>query len=335
MSPLSDHNRGRPTDLTISRQPYMAVKSLLALLLSLSLFLVSASPLSAESNSAAPSWNIPVKTFGGMQLWADSYLHAGWRIQRNVVTGHSRLLDPENIRRAWGDFEHCKAVFDNHRQRRAITPASSHLVLLVHGIAPRPGTFSAMEKALDTAGYDAASISYPSTRETIEAHAAGLEALLDRLEGTEKISFVTHSMGGLVVRSLLNREGAWKKRLEIGRIVQIAPPHLGATTAEWIADLKSYQWVLGQSGQQLTPGAVSQLPLLKLPFGIIAGGKADGAGFNPLLPGDDDGVVRVAETRLPGVRDFLLVEATHTALVSNPQTIQATINFLERGAFAN
>jgi len=192
-----------------------------------------------------------------------------------------------------------------------------------------------MKAALDRAGYDAIPISYPSTREAIEAHAAGLEKVLNRVEGTTKVSFVTHSMGGLVVRHLLHRNGAWKKHIEIGRIVQIAPPHLGSEVAEWAADLKPYQWILGNAGQQLTPGNAARIPLLKHSFAIIAGGKNDGEGFNPLLPGDDDGVVRVAETKLPGTQHFLLVKATHTALVSQPKTIQATIHFLKRGTLAN
>ncbi|MDA7946187.1 MAG: hypothetical protein MPJ78_01780 [Hyphomicrobiaceae bacterium] len=288
----------------------------------------------AEPNSDERNWNMPLKTFGGMQLWADSYLHAGWRIQRNVVTGHSRLLDAENIRRAWGSFEHCKRIFDESRHRDGIVPASSHLVLLVHGIAPKPGTFSAMERVLDDAGFDATPISYPSTRGPIEVHAAGLEKLLNRVEGTTRVSFVTHSMGGLVVRHLLHRNGAWKKRIEVGRIIHIAPPHRGSAMAEGLSDLKPYEWILGDAGQQLTPRRASTVPPLELPFAIIAGGKGNDEGFNPFLPGDDDGVVAVDETRLHGARDFLIVKATHITLTRNPETIRATLAFLKGGTLA-
>ena len=331
----SDHGFLDRIDLGNEGLKSLIVRTLAALFLSAFLAWGSSSPASADPKSETGNWNVPVKTLGGTQLWSDSYLHAGWRIQRNVITGHSRLLDPANTRRAWGSYNDCKRLFDDLKRRNRITPASRHLVLLVHGIAPKPGTFTAMDRALDAAGYDAAAISYPSTRDAIEAHAAGLEALLNQVEGTTKVSFVTHSMGGLVVRQLLHRNGAWKDRLEMGRIVQIAPPHLGSEIAEWAADLKPYKWILGNAGQQLTPGNAARIPLLKHSFAIIAGGKKDGEGFNPLLPGDDDGVVRVAETKLPGTQQFLLVKATHTALVSNPETIQATINFLKRGTLAN
>ncbi len=73
--------------------------------------------------------------------------------------------------------------------------------------------------------------------------------------------------------------------------------------------------------------------MLDHPFAIIAGGKSDDSGFNPLLPGDDDGTVRLAETRLEGAKDFLVVPEIH-ALISNHQnTIRATINFLKHGKF--
>ncbi len=77
------------------------------------------------------------------------------------------------------------------------------------------------------------------------------------------------------------------------------------------------------------------MPLLTYAIVIIAGGKSNAEGHNPFLPGDDESVVRVTETFLPGVNDFLLVDATHMGLVSNLQTIHATIKSQNRGTSAN
>ena len=68
-----------------------------------------------------------------------------------------------------------------------------------------------------------------------------------------------------------------------------------------------------------------------LAVAISAGGKNDGEGYNPFLPGDDDGVVRVAEARLPGAAEFLLVDATHLGLADNRHVIRATLDFLSDG----
>jgi hypothetical protein len=69
------------------------------------------------------------------------------------------------------------------------------------------------------------------------------------------------------------------------------------------------------------------------PFGIVAGGKGDGAGYSMLLEGDDDAVVRVDETRLEGADDFLLVPVHHAAMMKHPTVQQAVGSFLTTGRF--
>ncbi len=288
--------------------------------------------MAANATEEAP-WNLPTPTLGGNQLWRDSHVFAGWRIQENVLTGHFRLLDPEDSRRAWGSYAQCRERLEDLKRSQGIQAPSKHLVLLVHGILRSTGTFFALERALIGAGFDAVAISYPSGRSTIEEHAEGLARLLNRQEGSETVSFVTHSMGGLVVRHLLARDGAWKRRIKVHRVVMIAPPNRGSAIARLLEDVPAYRLITGAAGQQLTPEEVATIPILDYPFAIIAGGKSDDSGFNPLLPGDDDGTVRLAETRLEGAKDFLVVSEIH-ALISNHQnTIRATINFLKHGKF--
>jgi pimeloyl-ACP methyl ester carboxylesterase len=288
--------------------------------------------MAANATEEAP-WNLPTPTLGGNQLWRDSHVFAGWRIQENVLTGHFRLLDPEDSRRAWGSYAQCRERLDDLKRSHGIQAPSKHLVLLVHGILRSTGTFSALERALIGTGFDAVAISYPSGRSTIEEHAEGLARLLDRQEGTETVSFVTHSMGGLVVRHLLARDGEWKRRIEVHRIVLIAPPNRGSAIARLLKDIPAYRLIYGKAGQQLTPAEVSRAPGLKHPFAIIAGGKGDGRGFNPLLPGDDDGTVGLAETRLEGAADFLVVPEIHALISNHRETIRATIDFLKHGKF--
>ena len=289
-------------------------------------------PMVARAQDEAP-WNLPTPTMGGTQLWRDSHVFAGWRIQENVLTGYYRLLDPEDIRRAWGSYPQVKARLDALKKIENIHQPSKHLVLLVHGILRSTGTFSELEKALIDAGFDAVAISYPSTRSSIEEHAEGLARLLDRQEGTETVSFVTHSMGGLVVRHLLSRDEAWMRRIAVHRIVLIAPPNQGSAIARLFEDIPAYRLIYGEAGQQLTPAEASNIPAIEHPFAIVAGGIGDGEGFNPLLPGDDDGTVGVAETRLEGAMDFLLVPEIHAMISNHQDTIRATINFLKHGKF--
>ena len=140
-------------------------------------------------------------------------------------------------------------------------------------------------------------------------------------------------MGGIVVRHLLTRGGEWKRRIKVHRIVLIAPPNQGSAIARVLKDIPAYRLFYGEAGLQLTPEEVSRAPALEHSFAIIAGGKGDDGGFNPLLPGDDDGTVRLAETRLEGAKDFLVVPEIHALISHHEETIRATINFLKHGRF--
>ncbi len=280
-----------------------------------------------------PHCPIPAPTLGGKQFWRDMFIHAGWRIQQNVLTGHYRLLDKNNARRAWGTFDTCLNRFNLLNLEPGFEPQGKDLVLLVHGTARSTGTFSRMAMHLRARGFDATAIDYPSTRDTIEAHAKGLAGLLDRLEGTQSVSFVTHSMGGLVVRRLLADIGSRRGKPSFGRLVMIAPPNQGSALAGMLKDFAPYRFLYGKSGQQLAHPNIEKLPVPAIPFAIVAGGRGNGAGYNPFLDGDNDGTVTVSETALDGAADTLVVPAIHAKISNHPQTIEATIRFLKTGAF--
>lgn len=279
-------------------------------------------------------FNLPAPTLGGKQFWTDVFFQSGWRIQRNVWTGHHRLLDPDDWRQAWGSFEECRAAFtDIMPQTGADEP--THLVILVHGILRSGDSFGALPERLVAAGYAVAPISYASTRRRIADHAADLEALMDRLTGVARVSFVTHSMGGLVVRQMLSQDGAWQSRIAVDSVVMVAPPSHGSQVAAMMRDQAFYQLIYGEAGQELPNDVAEAVPTLAVPFGVIAGGLGDGEGFNPLVPGDDDGVVSVDEAHLAGEKDFLLIPALHSLILRRPETANAVLTFLKHGRFTD
>jgi hypothetical protein len=296
---------------------------LVALVLA-SLFTMAVLPAAAQP--ALP--NIQLPTLGGTQVWRDEMVRAGWRVQRHHFTGHCRVLDDNHLRRAWGG---CTAMYAELK-RTAPRPKSRHVVLLVHGIARGPGTFGELPRALRAAGYDAAAISYPSTRAGLEDHARQLKQLILRLGDAERVSFVTHSMGGLVVRKALEDQ-SWQTVIKPGRLVMVAPPNRGSAVARFLKDNPAYLALYGPAGQQLVPDAVTQIAVPDIPFAIIAGGKGDGAGYNPLLPGDDDGTVSVAETRLAGAKDFKVLPRLHGIIARSLLVAPHVARFLKSGKF--
>jgi pimeloyl-ACP methyl ester carboxylesterase len=277
--------------------------------------------------------NLPIATLGGKQLWGDVFLQRGWRIQENVLTGHFRLLDPDDVRRAWGAYEGCRVAFEEARLRQGIRPRSERVVVLLHGLGRSKDSFRALREALDREGYEVAALNYPSTRRSVREHSEAIAKVLDRLEGAKEVSFVTHSLGGIVARDLLSLDRPWRQRVKVQRLVMLAPPSRGSAIAEALSDWLPYQLATGDVGQELTPEGAAQIPLPHCEFGIIAGSWGEARKLNPLLEGDHDGVVTVEEARLPGAADFLVVPASHTFIMQNEACIEATLRFLRTGRF--
>lgn len=256
--------------------------------------------------------NIPFPTHGGKFIWQDVKVYADWRIQKNLFTGHHRLLDADDIRRVWGSYTDTLIALNNYKSSGNLKPRSSEMVMLIHGITPVVNPFEKIEPALKKQGLDTVKISYPSTLGSIRSHADALAELISRLEGTERIHFVTHSMGALVLRHLL---ADWEKnriQQKIGSIVLIAPPNKGAFLAKTLKDFAPYKSIYGQAGQDLSPENAMKIPGLKHPFTIIAGGRNNAYGYNPLIAGDDDGTVAVSETELKGSTHTYVIPATHS-----------------------
>lgn len=305
----------------------------------LSLGLHARRPLLADGRPASKApgknllqVNVPMKTLGGRQLWGDVHYFQGWTIQRNVITGHFRLLDGRDVRHAWGTFEKCRQKLDSIRAEQSLPPMKGEAVVLLHGIFRSSKAMLRVQTRLENEGYLVVPFDYPSTRVDISASARMLGEVVNSLEGVEKISFVTHSMGGLVVRSWLEQGGDPRARC----LVMMGTPNKGAEVADRLKNWNLYRLILGPAGQQLVAhqaGVIAKLPVPKIPFAVIAGGKDTADGYNPLIPGDDDGLVAVASALLEGAEDSMTVPVLHSFLPFNAEVIDAVSSYLKTGSF--
>ena len=88
----------------------------------------------------------------------------------------------------------------------------------------------------------------------------------------------------------------------------------------------------------LTPGWASP-PLLRTlaymeAFRTFGTGRIGlGRFFAPELPRPNDGVVSVEETRVPGMRDHVVVPASHTAMLVSAEVARHICVFLDSGKF--
>lgn len=280
--------------------------------------------------SSSQSKDKVIQTFGGRQFWGDVHFFHGWRIQHNVLFGQYRLLDPRDRRYTTGTLEECRAYLQRVREEQNLPPMTGRIAILIHGIGRSSKCFRGMSEVLRQDGYTVVGFDYPSTRVTIEQSAEYLHQTLQSMPEIESADVVCHSMGGLLLRTYLQKYDSQRFR----RGVLLGVPNHGAEMADMLKKNSLFQAILGPAGQQLVTddnGLIAQLPVPAFPFAVIAGGRCQEKGFNPVLPGDNDGTVTVASTRLAGADDFLVVPVIHSFLMTNSDCIRATRSFLKNG----
>ena len=210
-----------------------------------------------------------------------------------------------------------------------MTTGSSDTVLLLHGLWMNGFVMQYLAHALRRYGFAARTVTYRSIRDALDAHLSRLTRRIASL-AADRIHLVGHSTGGLVVLRYLQRDP--DKR--IARTVLLGAPVAGCRAAAGLARHPGGDLFLGKSlSIWREPVDVSLDPRFEV--GIIAGTLPLGLGrLFTRLPGPNDGVVCVDETRLPGMRDHLALPVGHTAMLISPQVARQTAVFLKTGAFA-
>ena len=208
-------------------------------------------------------------------------------------------------------------------------------VVLLHGLGRTSDSMDKIAEALVDNSYKVWNESYPSRDKPInELSVEAIEPALDfcQSENIDKIHFVTHSLGGILVRYYLQDHQPEK----LGRIVMLSPPNKGSEIADRLKELKLYQLFTGPVGQQLGTDENSvpnQLDPINGEIGIIIGNSTSDPWFSWLIPGDDDGKVSVASSKLSEMKDFLIVDHGHTFIMRKNDVIEQILNFLSSGEF--
>lgn len=297
----------------------------------------------AGERTEKPRPNVMARTWGGKQYWADVELFHDWRIQRNSVTHHHRLLDGKNVRHTWGTLEECRQKLEEIKREQQLPPMQGEAVIVMHGLVRTRASMHKCAEFLEREGdYTVFDVGYPSTRADIGEHAACLASVIEHLDGIDTIYLVGHSLGNLVIRHYLadQTDAASGKTPDarIRRIVMLGPPNHGTPLAEPWAGNKLFDKLAGPAAEQIAQGPDALGDRLATPtceFGIIAGGRRDEHGYNPLIPGDDDSVVPVESTRLDGATDFIVLPVLHIFLIEDQRVLDCTLRFLQHGYFVS
>lgn len=227
------------------------------------------------------------------------------------------------------------ACSQHPRTELAISENSTDCVVLLHGLNRSWRAMRPMAEALQEAGFATVNVDYPSQSGTIEEIAplaVGLGLGGCRATGATKIHFVTHSMGGILLRYQQKHDPA----PELGRVVMLGPPNQGSSMIDRTRDWPGFELFSGEAGAQLGTDEDSiplQLGPVDFELGVIAGTGTINILMSAMMPEDDDGKVTVPETQVEGMDDFLVVGKSHRYITRGDVVIRNTESFLRDGHF--
>lgn len=214
------------------------------------------------------------------------------------------------------------------------------LVILLHGICRKGSSMLPVELYLKNAGYDVMNITYPANKMTLEQLTDDLHdqiAASSQFNAAANIHFVTHSMGGLLTRYYLSKH----RPANLGRVVMMGPPNTGSEFADFMLENETlrplFEAVFGPAGGQLRADYTHAAETMKIDYevGVIAGTLS----INPLAPHvlgntPHDGIVPVSKTVIEGMKDHILLPATHTMMMYNWKVLKEIGEFLSNGKFS-
>lgn len=290
-----------------------------------------------EENKMASNFNLPLKTGGGTQVWTDHIWRDGYRIQQNALTGHWRLLDQTDVRRAWGERDEVDAMLETLSPKAECKSGKKPTVILLHGLMRTHHSFKKLDESLRGVGYDRViRFSYASTRFSIGSHAAALRELIEDLPADTELCFVGHSLGNIVVRHLigdLQRDGDPHHVISRCRsMVMLGPPNQGAAIARRLAPTGLFGVVVGTSGIELGERwkeVRDHLATPPFPFAIVAGDVSDNPLKNPLVDGSSDFVVSLEEAKLDGCEKLTTIPVLHSFLMSDDDACEFSREFIQ------
>lgn len=195
----------------------------------------------------------------------------------------------------------------------------AEVVVLLHGMLATRRSMAGLAATLSDQGYAVLNWGYPSLTHSIVNHAQRLSELLFELDQDDRFScvhFVTHSMGGIILRYAVNRRSTRK----CSRLVMLAPPNRGSRLANFpLGPLHGWFPQIAE----LSEAADSLVNSIPEPIGFEVG----------IIAASDDFVVDIGSTGLACQRDHVVVTSSHQRLPRRSETMRYVSRFLAHGRF--
>ena len=206
------------------------------------------------------------------------------------------------------------------------------VVILLHGLGRTDHSMRKIQSTLEKEGYIVNNINYPSKKFPIDLLVDNyVKPVVLQYSQKEAIHFVTHSLGGILVRSYLDKNVL----SNLGSVVMLGPPNKGSEIVNTLRKYRFFRWYLGPSFLQLSTdkGSVpNQLGKPNYSIGIIAGTKPSNPFPSQFIKGENDGKVSVHSSKIEG-RPLIKINVSHTWMMVNADVIKNLVNFLKYGEF--
>ena len=219
--------------------------------------------------------------------------------------------------------------------RSSLQASRTEFVLLLHGLGRTSRSMRPVERRLAASGYAAVNIDYPSRKHPIDYLAdVVLDKAIEPFKNVPqaKFHFVTHSLGGIIVRYYLKHhplEG-------LGRVVMLSPPNQGSEVVDRLKETFFFKKTHGPAGQQLSASAndfLRELGPVGFELGVITGDRAYEPWAPLLISGPNDGKVSVERAKVRGMKDLLVLPCSHTFIMRRADVISQVLYFLAHGVF--
>lgn len=208
-------------------------------------------------------------------------------------------------------------------------------VILLHGLARTSKSMLPLSEYLQAHQYLVVNVDYPSREfpiATLTEKAIPPALAQCRQHSISAIHFVTHSLGGILVRQYLSQHNI----PELQRVVMLAPPNKGSEVVDKLKKLPPFGWLNGPAGQELGTEPTSlpnSLGPVDFDVGVIAGTTSINLVLSLYLPNPDDGKVSVENTKVEGMSDFISLPVSHPYIMKDETVMLQTVHFLQHGQF--
>jgi len=214
--------------------------------------------------------------------------------------------------------------------------AATHKIYILHGYAGTAIQMDKINKGLKQQGYSTENYTYPSFKECIDTIGHNLYTKIKE-ENFDTVSFVTHSMGALVVRSMYKYIQSGSHFPFIHRFIMLAPPNKGTEMADFFFK-SSFRSYLGPNIELMRTDSNSyaiHLPIPTCEVGLIVGIRGKRPWFNPFMKDDNDGTVTIKEAILGNEKEIMPVSSMHILMPLRKKVITLVIRFMKTGSFGN